>query len=215
VCLLVVVLGALSSGSAGASDPVPVVTGEPTAEEYSIIDAAWRDFTNLFSTQRECLGTVEVRVVARAEDWYGGRSVGPIAAFYRFPPAAVVFVEHGKVGIVNLLHEFAHHMDISCGVAGSRLGRSFLAAQGLAADADWLTGPSWSRVPAENFAEAVVAAFGFEPSIHIERASLAVVWELVRLPLRPAVRMPGPVGHLDPAELTRAVLTESGIQLML
>jgi hypothetical protein len=202
-------------GVAWATPPPAAVTGDATVEEHDLIDSVWRDFTTLFAPQRGCMGAVEVRVVARAEDWYGGGVAGPIAAFYRFPPEAVVFIEHGKVSPANLLHEFAHHMDISCGVAASLVGRTFLHAQGFALDADWLTGSSWARVPAESFAEAVVAVFGFEPSLPIERTALWTVRELTRTPAQLGIGLPGRLGRLDPAQLARAVVTESGVQLLL
>jgi hypothetical protein len=215
VGLLVLALSALSIGVALAGPPPVAVTGEATVEERDIIDRVWRDFANRFAPQHGCMGDVEVRVVARAEDWYGGGIAGPIAAFYRFPPEAVVFIEHGKVSPANLLHEFAHHMDISCGVAASLVGRAFLHAQGFAPDTDWLTGSGWARVPAENFAEAVVAVLGFETAIPIRRTALWAVRELTRTPALLGLGLPGRLGRLDPGELARAVVTESGVQLML
>jgi hypothetical protein len=156
------------------------------------------------------MGPVEVRIVGRAEDWYSGRNVGSIAAFYRFPPEAVVFIEHGKVNPENLLHEFAHHLDISCGIGASMSGQAFLGAQGFDPGVSWLEGPSWARVPAEGFAEAVVAVFGIEPSIPVERGALWAVWELAATPARLGVRLPASLGRLETVDLARILTTAHG-----
>lgn len=207
--VLLIVLGAVAA--AAAPPPQAVVTGEPTVDETDTIVALWHDFTTLFAAQRECLLPVEVNVVARAEDWYGGRDVGPIAAFYRVPPDAVVFVEHDKVTAGNLIHEFAHHLDLSCGVGESRLGRAFLIAQGFDPGAPWMYGPSWARVPAEAFAEAVVAAFGISPSLPLRTEAMAAMWGLARIPVRLGDVPPLPLGRADPAELARVLVTATGV----
>lgn len=158
-----------------AIDPPMALTGEPTAAEAVVIEEQWRRFATSFGRYADCMGPIEVRVVARAEDWYSSRNVGPIAAFYRFPPEAIVFVEHGKVRADVLLHEFAHHLDISCGLGVGPVGETFRFALGLSADRGWTTGTSWRNVPAEMFAEAVVAFFDEKVSITLDPGAVDVI----------------------------------------
>ncbi len=151
--------------SAQVAGPTLAVTGAPTAEEQQIVIAEWSRFATFFSDW-DCMGSIEVRVVDRVEDFYPGRDFGPIASFYEFPPAAVVYIEHGKVNTENLVHEFAHHLDISCSFSELPMAALFREAQGLSPDGSWLTGPSWNAVPAEHFAQAVLVVFGI-PSTKI------------------------------------------------
>ncbi len=176
--LLAVVITSITPANAVAGDSGLVVTGEPTGEETAEIEEQWGRFMAAFGGFADCMGPVEVRVVDRAEDWYGGRNVGPIAAFYRFPPAAIVFIEHRKVVPRNLLHEFAHHLDISCGLGDGATGATFKAAQGLPEERGWLSGGSWSAVPAEVFAEAVVAYFGEPTRIDVGPEAVQVIGRL-------------------------------------
>jgi hypothetical protein len=212
VAAIVAGLVVAGAGTAAASHrPVLSITGEPTAEETATISELWRAFTDRFSPQWACMGPVEVRVVDRAEDWYSGRNFGSIAAFYRVPPDAIVFVEHGKVNGDNLLHEFGHHLDLSCGVGDSSHGRAFRAAQGLAPGTPWLRGPTWATVPAEGFAESVIATFGESPAIWISPEGLDTVWELARVPVWLEQAPPLPLGHPGIAELARVVNTDTGM----
>jgi len=181
VVLTILALTVASVAPAGAA-PGPELTigGEPTTAERETIEDLWGLFLDTFAAHWVCLGPLDVRVVDRAEDVYG--STQEIAAFYQFPPDAKVFIEHGKVNLDNLMHEFAHHLDISCGLGSGAFGRDFLRAQGLSVDRPWLTGPSWSAVPAEMFAESVVAFFGELPSIALTDGALAVAAGLADLP---------------------------------
>lgn len=173
--LLALVIASITPATAVAADSGLVITGEPTGEELVEIEEQWGRFIAAFGGFADCMGPVEVRVVDRAEDWYGGRNVGSIAAFYRFPPAAIVFIEHRKVVPRNLLHEFAHHLDISCGLGDGEMGVALKAAQGLPEARGWLSGPSWSAVPAEVFAEAVVEFFGEPTRIDIGPEAVQVI----------------------------------------
>lgn len=202
---------AAGTGTAAATHrPSLLVSGEPTADEEAVITEMWRQFTDRFSPQWACMGPVEVRVVDRAEDWYGGRNFGSIAAFYRVPPDAIVFVEHGKVNGDNLFHEFGHHLDLSCGVGDSAHGHRFRRAQGFAVDAPWLRGSTWGTVPAEGFAEGVIASFGENPAIWISPEAMETVWGLARIPVWLEDTPPLPLGHPGAAELARVVNAESG-----
>ena len=87
--------------------------------------------------------------------------ISGIAAFYR-RSLATVFIEHGKVRDEHLIHEFAHHLDFSCGFGSGPLGVEFLEVQGFAPGQEWARGSSWRNVPAEQFAEAVVGWLGID-----------------------------------------------------
>lgn len=158
-------LGTATTASAQSAPSDPAITGEPTPAEQQIIKEEWGRFASVFGG-RECLGPVEVRVVDRVEDHYPGRDFGSLASFYLFPPDAIVYIEHGKVNAENLIHEFAHHFDISCSLGERSFGARFIEAQGFEPGHPWLTGESWDTVPAEHFAQAVLAEFGI-PSTKI------------------------------------------------
>lgn len=145
-----------------AADEAPgtlLIVGEPTAGETAEIDLQWNRFREAFPAAASCLGPLTVQVVARAEDHWPGTPPGAIAAFYWNDE---VIIEHGKVNGENLIHEFAHHLDLTCGFGDSALGEAFQASQGFAADHDWYRGARWSDVPAEFFAEAVVGYLGID-----------------------------------------------------
>lgn len=56
----------------------------------------------------------------------------------------------------SLIHELAHHLEVSC--PGHVAFRPvFLAAQGHPADTPWFADVAWEQKPSEQFAEAVVA----------------------------------------------------------
>jgi hypothetical protein len=55
----------------------------------------------------------------------------------------------------SLIHELAHHLELSC-PSQTALRSRFLAAQGMQGDVSWFGGAEWQDVPSEQFAEAVV-----------------------------------------------------------
>jgi hypothetical protein len=175
--LVAVVVTGMTTPAEAANPPSLAIAGDPTEEEARIVSTQWGRFVDYFIPDWECLGTIEVNVVARVEDYYGGAAFGPIASFYRVSPRPAVFIEHGKVTVENLLHEFAHHLDLSCDIGGGQFAVMFRRAQGLPEDQPWLSGSSWDTVPAEHFAQATLVAFGL-PSTKIaiarEAASLIV-----------------------------------------
>jgi len=149
---------------AGAIDfvggPALSLQGEPTAIETIEIQADWAWIVESFPGAADCIQPITVIVVDSAEAAWGG-GVSGIASFYRVS-TATVYIEHGKVSPENLIHEFAHHLDFSCGFGSSTLGSAFQAADGFAADHRWAGGSRWSDVPAEHFAEAVVGFLGID-----------------------------------------------------
>jgi len=214
VLALALVAGVLALGQAPASAttrPGLMITGEPTPDETTTIDTLWREFTDRFAPQWSCVGPIEVRVVDRAEDHYSGRNFGSIAAFYRVPPDAIVFVEHGKVNGDNLFHEFAHHLDLSCGIGDSTHGREFRATLGYTSDSPWLRGATWATVPAEGFAESVIATFGETPAITTNRDALGIVWRLARVPVWLSDAPPLPYGFPGTPDLAKVLRVPTGV----
>lgn len=57
----------------------------------------------------------------------------------------------------SLVHELAHHLELSC-PSHAALRTEFLAAQGHDPAAQWFGGEVWEEIPSEQFAEAVVHA---------------------------------------------------------
>jgi len=131
------------------------IEGDPTLEETADILDDWEWITNAFPGTADCVDPITV-VVVGANEWGGGT-----AAYYR-PSQKTVYIKHGKVRSEHLIHEFAHHLDFSCGFGSSERGAAFLSAQGFAADHEWARGSSWRDVPAEHFAEAVVGYLGID-----------------------------------------------------
>ncbi|HAX82193.1 MAG TPA: hypothetical protein DCY40_06475 [Actinobacteria bacterium] len=148
------------AGAVQVPTPQLTITGEPTAAETAEILTQWDRLLAAFPTTRTCLTPLTVEVVASAEAAWGGGIQG-IAAFYR-RSLATIFIEHGKVRAEHLIHEFAHHLDFSCGFGSGPLGVAFLEVQGFPADHAWATGAGWRSVPAEHFAEAVVGFLGID-----------------------------------------------------
>ncbi|MCB2222756.1 MAG: hypothetical protein KQH83_01175 [Actinobacteria bacterium] len=179
-----------AAASPAAAAPALVVSGGASPAEAAEIRAQWARFSGAFDGLAGCLGPIEVMVVARAEDWYGGRDVGPIAAFYDPLPIAMVVIEHGKVTPRTLLHEFAHHLDLSCGIGEGPAADRLRAAHGIPAGRGWHRGDSWADVPAEVFAEAVVAYLGERPAFEVGDGALEVIAGLAG---KPASADPAPV----------------------
>ncbi|HSM02256.1 MAG TPA: hypothetical protein VK960_07470 [Acidimicrobiia bacterium] len=131
------------------------IEGDPTLEETTAILEDWAWITGAFPGTADCVEPVTV-VVVDANAWGGG-----IAAYYR-PSQDTVYIKHGKVRSEHLIHEFAHHLDFSCGFGSSERGSAFRTAQGFESDHEWARGSSWREVPAEHFAEAVVGYLGID-----------------------------------------------------
>lgn len=154
--------------------PPLTIAGDPTAEERVEITVQWERLMTRFPAAAGCVAPVTVEVVDSAEAAWGGGIQG-IAAFYR-RSRSTVYVEHGKVHAEHLIHEFAHHLDFSCGFGSGDLGRRFTAVQGFESGHDWVRGTGWSDIPAEHFAEAVVALLGIDSvDLPITPSGLALV----------------------------------------
>lgn len=158
------------------------ISGEPTPDEVATIQRAWSHLTEAFPSTKSCMEPVTVQVVDRVEDHYSTQISFSIAAFYRYPPSSTVFIEHGKVRPAVILHEFAHHMDVSCGFGRSHFGAEFMTEEGFGPGHDWITGTAWSAVPAERFAEGVLIHLGVDDvEIDVGQAAVAMIaqWAVV------------------------------------
>jgi hypothetical protein len=177
VAVLFGILGPVAEAEATVIwSPNLTITGEPTAEEITTLQTAWVILTSGFPSSATCMDPLTVHVVDRVEDHYSTPISFSIAAFYRYPPNPTVFIEHGKVNLPIAVHEFAHHMDQSCGFGRSDAGKAFLAAEGYDTDHNWIRGTSWSRVPAERFAEGVLTHLGIGgEDIFIGPEGLAII----------------------------------------
>jgi hypothetical protein len=162
VLLALLLLPAPSAQATVIWNPNLEITGDPTPAEVQDIQEAWTVLTAAFPSAATCMEPVTVHVVDRVEDHYSYPISFSIAAFYRYPPSSTVFIEHGKVRPAVILHEFAHHMDVSCGFGRSDHGDHFLEAEGYETSHEWIHGTSWYRVPAERFAEGVLMYLGVE-----------------------------------------------------
>lgn len=160
LCGLLVGLFVAPASAVEVPAPLLTITGEPTAEETVEIQAQFDRLLAAFPAARTCVQPLTVEVVDTAEAAWGGGITG-IAAFYK-RSIATVFIEHGKVRDEHLIHEFAHHLDFSCGFGAGPLGNEFLEAQGFGEAQEWARGSSWRAVPAEHFAEAVVGWLGID-----------------------------------------------------
>lgn len=177
---LLLALFAVGSAPARASvfvhSVVLTVAGQPTPEETIEISFQWNRMLIGLPGARDCVAPLTVVVVDSAEAAWGG-GVSGIAAFYR-RSVQTVYIEHGKVRAEHLIHEFAHHVDFSCGIGVGPLGRTFLEAQGFDPDHEWTRGSGWRDLPAEHFAEAVVGWFGIDSvDLPVTPAGYAVVGE--------------------------------------
>ena len=77
----------------------------------------------------------------------------------------------------SLVHEFAHHLEFTCG-AHRRLRRSFLEAAELPPSTAWFGPARYEDVPSERFAEAVVTLVLGGPSgigVHVGSDAVQVV----------------------------------------
>ena len=71
----------------------------------------------------------------------------------------------------SLIHELAHHLELSC-PSQTALRERFLAAQGLPVHTPWFEADVWQRVPSEQFAEAVVHVVLGRRQRHLLRVEL-------------------------------------------
>ena len=127
--------------------PPSVTYGEVAPDDLrALTQSTWARFTAAFPARRSCLTPVTVT---------GAWELGDRARYD--PDRALVTVRIPGTApnvTASLVHEFAHHLDFTCG-AHRMLRSAFLAAQDIPEHAPWFGGATWERTPSEHFAEAV------------------------------------------------------------
>ncbi len=116
----------------------------------ALVEETWLRFEMALPLVADCMDPVSLVLVEQVE---GGDAVYRAAdriIEVEIPTSPARFPE-------SLVHELGHHVATTCAEQQS-IRAAFLAAQGFLPDADWSSGGEWAAVPAEHFAETVVAA---------------------------------------------------------
>lgn len=135
-------------------------------------------FIEVFDARRDCFGPVRVKATKEMTD----------RAKYDAKTATVWVQVPARIEVLRgaLVHEWAHHIERQC-PQHEQLREAFLEAQGISADTRWyaqagslnLDIESWSQIPSEQYAEAVVMlVLGRQlraPSLRITDESIDVV----------------------------------------
>lgn len=145
---------ALVASQASSDDPPRLAFREGTPGDVMALgDSTFADILETFPGQIHCLDDVTV-----AHNW----DLGPEAGFYQ---GNYIEIEVPNTAIRirrTYLHEFGHHLDVSCSDAEVRA--QFSEAMGHSSGTDWLSeSRPWHMRPSEQFAEAVVALVGGSP----------------------------------------------------
>jgi hypothetical protein len=138
-----------------AASPRLIADDSVAGDLRVLADATWQKFTDAFEARSGCFGDVRL---------HAGRDLGSRAAYD--PETATVMVQvPATVAMLEsaLVHEWAHHIEFQC-PDQEELRPVFLAALGLPVDTPWrpddtsakMPAADWSRIPSEQYAEAVV-----------------------------------------------------------
>lgn len=169
VVAAVVVAGAVTAAGAGNGRPGVARAERTPADVRALALATWERFRDAFPARRGCLGPVTVAGAWDLDDratYDPGRRLVTI----RIPGTAPNLR-------ATLVHEFAHHLEFTCG-AQRGLRAAFLAAQSLPAGSAWFEGDTWELIPSEQFAEATTEfVLGRRPP----HARIAVTLEALRV----------------------------------
>ena len=139
-------LGAAAWFNRGTSPALDI--DESVAADFAAVARDdWNRFVAAFPAMEDCIG----RVTLVADYSLDDRA--------RYDPATrimAVRVPGPKVLLDRaVIHELAHHLEVSC-LSQVEMRPPFLAALGRNATDDWYEGSDWGRIPSEVFAEAVV-----------------------------------------------------------
>jgi hypothetical protein len=133
-----------------------LIADDSVASDLRVLaDGTWQKFTAAFEVRSGCFGDVRL---------HAARDLGSRAAYD--PETATVMVQvPATVAMLEsaLVHEWAHHIEFQC-PDQEELRPVFLAALGLPVDTPWrpddtsakMPAADWSRIPSEQYAEAVV-----------------------------------------------------------
>jgi hypothetical protein len=112
-----------------------------------LASSTWERFLNVFPARWECLPNVRLRVA-----W----QFATRAAYDPDRRLVTVRVPATAPNLrATMVHEFAHHLEYTC-PNQRELRPRVLAAQGLPPETPWRRGEPWTRIPAEQFAQATI-----------------------------------------------------------
>jgi hypothetical protein len=164
-------LAASDSGAVPRREPALTLTANMPDDFKQLAASTWRRFVRAFPARAACLDPVTVD------------------SAWEFRDRAAYDAEHRVVTVripgtapnleASLVHEFAHHLDLTCGPHG-RMRKSFLSAQGVSRGAPWWEGPTWEETPSEQWAEAVTEfVLGRRPG-HTRSATTPAALAIIR-----------------------------------
>jgi hypothetical protein len=175
---------------AGTQPAVPrLVVHESVAPDFAALaEEAWERFLLAFPARTGCFGDAHLVAVRQLES---RAAYDPATATVTVPvPATAAMLQSA------LVHEWAHHVEFQC-PAQQEMRAAFLEAQGLPPTTPWRPddeGGRWQDIPAEQFAEAAIAAvLGSRPiptAVHLSPAAVQVVADWGR-------GGPAPIPHGD------------------
>ena len=123
------------------------------------LDVVWTRFNEVFSSRRRCFDDVTVRLVGRVEGGDARYVVADALVEIDIPTSPRRFRE-------SLAHEFAHHIEHTCG-AFDKLRVEIAEALEVPADS-WFSGESWETTPSEIYAEGVAELVNGERVRHVD-----------------------------------------------
>lgn len=128
--------GALTVGESVATDLAALA--QETFEEFAVAAPA----------AAGCMGDVRLEASRQLDD---------LARYNQATATITVRVPANAASLESsLIHELAHHLEVSC-PSHVEFRPAFVAAQGHPADTPWFADVAWEEKPSEQFAEAVVA----------------------------------------------------------
>lgn len=148
-------------GSGRSRDPEPrlLYVQDVPADVRSATDETFDRFRDRFAGRASCIGDVSIELVRSVDDGDARYVSGERRIEIQIPTTPARYRE-------SLAHEFAHHLERTCGEFGSLQValEPLLGGSGVA----WSVGPTWKETPSEQFAEAVVELVNGERIRHAD-----------------------------------------------
>ena len=136
--------------SAAGNDSGALTMGESVASDLAALaQETFEEFAVAAPAAAACMGDVRLEASRRLDDL--ARYDQGTATIEVRVPANAASLEG------SLIHELAHHLEVSC-PSHAEFRPAFLAAQGHPANTPWFADVAWEQKPSEQFAEAVVVA---------------------------------------------------------
>ena len=144
------VLLAGACGTAAGDDSGSVTMGESVASDLAALaEETFDRFLAAAPAAAACMGEVRLEAAPELDD---------LARYDQAAATITVRVPANAASLEgSLIHELAHHLEVSC-PSQVEFRAVFLAAQGHPADTPWFAETAWEHKPSEQYAEAVVAA---------------------------------------------------------